>query len=200
MDAAVRAFAFCRVGRFLWIRRVWLLAVPPLLLAGTIVHELAHALAVAAQGGTIRDLDILPSMREGSLVFGHVTHERVPHLWLVWIAPTLLWTLVSFTTVIRLARVKRPRLAGALLFTLVLLPLVDLSFSFAGLFLGRPGTDLHRALAGHETLAGLAMNLIFILLGRLGWLRLRALAPTALSATEFTICYLVLLSAPWLVP
>src|SRR5688572_22978949 len=123
MDAALGAFDFSRIARFAWTRRVWLLLVPPLLLAGTIVHELAHALAVVALGGTVGDLDVLPSIRDGSLVFGHLTHDRVPHLRVVWIAPTLLWTVVSITTAILLARVKRPRLAGALLFTLVVLPL-----------------------------------------------------------------------------
>jgi hypothetical protein len=175
-----------------------LLAVSPLLLAaGALVHELAHALAVVAQGGTVRQLQLFPSLRAGNLVIGRLVHDGVPGEWLVLIAPTILWTVIAGGTLLLLPRVRRRRLAEGLLFALVLLPLVDVSFGFAGLFLGQAGSDLYRAFHGHETLAGLLMNLLFVAFGALGWRRFRELAPGALSAGGFAGLYVGVLAAPW---
>lgn len=187
-----------RIGRYLWSRRVFLALLPALLILGALVHELAHALAVAAQGGTILELDVTPSLRGGSLGFGRLVHDRVAWPWLVSLAPTLMWTLIAGATLAALPRIRGRRLGEGLLVGLVLVPLVDVSFGFAGLFLGAPRTDLYRVLFGHELMAGLFMNGLFAAFGWLAWRRFHALAPDALGAGEFTALYVGLLGAPWL--
>jgi hypothetical protein len=128
---------------------------------------------------------------------GHVVHDGAARPWLVLPAPSLL-ALASVAAGLLLAtRVRRPRLAEALLLVLVLLPLIDLSMSLAGLFLARPGADL-RLLAGHETAAGIAMALLFPFAGIALWRRLQAASPGALSAAELGTGYAVLLAVPWL--
>ncbi len=193
----MEALAPGRMARFVWRRRLLAALIPPLLLLGALVHELAHALAVIAQGGRVIELGVVPSLRSG-VSFGHMLHAGVARPWLVWIAPAALWTVIAAGTLVLLGRIRRRRLAEGLLFVLALLPMADLSFGFAGLFLGRPSTDLYRVLHGHETVAGVIMNLLFVTVGLLGWRRFHAVAPGVLTAAEFTAGYVALLAAPWL--
>jgi hypothetical protein len=192
-----RAISPRRVGRF--VRDRWLLAAfaPLFVIFGTLVHEGAHALVVVAQGGTVVDLRVLPSVGPGGVSFGHTLHDgRASPAWVA-IAPAIAWVVIGAAAVALVARIRARRVAEGVLLALVVVPMVDLSFAFAGLFLARPSMDLHRVLHGRETLAGVAMSLVFPSFGRWCWIRWRAIAPGALSATEFTLGYVALLAAPW---
>lgn len=189
-----------RIARFVRVRALWAAAVPALLMAGVALHEGAHALAVVADGGAVIAVRLRPMIGAGGVSFGGLLHDGAARPWLVAIAPAVLWLAVACAAVVTAGRLRRHRrLAEGLLFGLAALPLVDVSLGFAGLFLGRASSDLFRLLHGHETAAGIAMAAIFHGFGVVTWRRLRAIAPGALSRTEFAVGFAGLLATPWLI-
>jgi hypothetical protein len=154
----------------------WLsLSAPFLVLAGVIVHESLHALAVVADGGHVLGWSVVPGR-------GWLLHDGVARGWLVAIAPFVIEIAIAAAAV---RFVTRPLPLAAL----TLVPLVDLSMGFAGLFLGDPTADLHRVLAGHEAAASVAIAVIFPGFGMLLARRLRA--------RWFPPVYAALLIVPW---
>lgn len=187
-----------RLARFVRQRtRLWLLLLP-LIALGIAVHELAHAAVVLAQGGAVLELSVVPAITNGVLSLGRTVHTAVPHPALVSIAPTLLWVIAALVALALLPRMRRRRTAELVLFAAVILPMVDLSLAFAGLFLGVPGADL-AVLAGHELFAGVLMAILLPGLGALAWERLSRICPRALSSTDFAAALVMLLALPWLV-
>lgn len=176
----------------------WIALAPLALLAGTVVHEAAHALAVVADGGRVVGWRVLPVVGAGGISFGELRHDGAASPWLVGLAPTLLWIAVAAAAALLAARTRRPALARALVILLVILPMIDVSMAFAGLFLGAPGSDLYRALHGHETWAGIAMALTLPGFGLLAWDRLRAAGARADAGHRFAATYAAALTAPWL--
>src|SRR5262245_23481326 len=69
----------------------YLLLAPVVAIRGTLVPELAHALAAVAQGGEIYKLNILPSFDLEYFSFGYVSHSHPPgaNMRLISLAPTI---------------------------------------------------------------------------------------------------------------
>ncbi len=170
----------------------------PLFGIGVAVHELVHALAVIALGGDVLDIRVWPSLESGELAVGQIIHagSSLPRLVaaapsLVWIACTILALLVT-----RFCRV-RP-IFSPVVFCAAILPMFDLSFSFASLYFFEDGTDLHLVFAGNPAVASLVMAAVLPTLGAAVCVRYHQLNSSELSTADVTVVMFGFLLLPWL--
>lgn len=192
-----------RMLSFILQHRAYFLLAPVVLFLGTFLHEHAHAAAVELQGGTVQRIHILPSFDKGYFTFGYVSYNApdTANTDLISLAPTLLSLALAALLGLVLGLFGRPgtgpRIAMILGF---ILPLVDVSLAFAGLFLGNPHSDLSKVF-GDRTLEvlpfALGILLVYTLLGR--WAFLRSWGPDTLSFLEYAVGLLFVLSLPWTV-
>jgi hypothetical protein len=151
--------ALREVGRFLRSHLFHLLISPVLgFTVVTLLHELAHAAAAIAQGGTVTELSIVP--QAGS--YGHMRYHFAagsPAVReLVSAAPYLMWgTMAGIVVLIALASSRLPHaIASTLFLWLYLVPLLDIANAAIGWLVGAGG-DLAHALGPPDQLGAGAM-------------------------------------------
>jgi len=190
-----------RMGGFLWAHLAYTLLAPALMMAGTVIHEAAHAAAGLALGGRVLEIDVWPEFAPNGFRFGHVLYDRhFGHLqWLVTMAPAFAWTAIALTSLLWVRRIARPWLAKVCFLFLFLLPLADISMQLAGLYCNSPSSDYYRVLVAHETATGFAAIFYFSAFFWAGWRWLfRPIFGEALSRTEYALAMVTILALPWL--
>lgn len=174
-----------------WARRHWihLLISPVVFLLFTVIHECAHVLAAAAQGGTITDFSVLPSgenlgymsyeFPEGS----YASHE------LVSIAPYALWSLCMFAVL--LLSLRRSGFSFPLASAFFLWGFIGAwgDIGLAGVsWLNGSGGDWGHVLGESSELDVLALGVAWVIVGGLGYgVQRRLYREGALSKTSYGV-------------
>jgi hypothetical protein len=192
--APTSPFSLRRMLAFVRAHLAYLLLAPVIVVLGTLLHELAHALAAVAQGAEIYKIQILPSFDRGYFTFGYVTHSTPPcaNALLISLAPTIGSTVVAAgTALLLLGRTPATRWKIVYLAFFVL-PIADVALSLGGLVHGITGSDWYTAFHGMEAWILPAAFAALVGSGWLGWrLFLRAVG-RRLEPMEFGLGYVLL--------
>jgi hypothetical protein len=183
----------------LFVRRHWwhlLLLIPGAIMV-TILHEAAHAVAVAAQGGTVKEFVWLPT--RGS--WGHVSYNFPPGAYcsqtMVALAPTALWLSLAGVGCLLCLRSEEfsCRRASFVFFWLFVIPLADIAHAAFPFLAG--GENDYAAALGRPSMASVAWIVIATVAAWIGgyFVQRRLYRAGALRIVAYTVLSTVALLA-----
>jgi hypothetical protein len=189
--------SFVRVGRFVRRNWLWVLALPPMVLVGELIHGGFELLAIVAQGGQAAGVGELGGGRIAWLIdFRYWPGPSLDEL-VAYLAPFVAWVWIAALGSVLLARVRPSFPARLLLVLCGLMPTSAMSTALA-LGVASRGHPCLLAVGGEQPLIPvLIAALSFPLFAVTTWRHFRRLWG-GLSALEFGTGYALMLAAPWL--
>jgi hypothetical protein len=188
--------------RFTWNEKAYILLLPLSMFFATLWHEASHALMALFQGATVTEFSIVPSVSpSGYFRFGYISYiwqEPLYSVRLISLAPFFSCTFLALSAPLYLARLPEGFPRKCSLIFLYFVPLADIGMQLKGLFYRNAESDYFRALRGFETPVALSSLLFFSYFGWLGYRLFRAAYGDALRPAAFTVGYLFVLSASWI--